>query len=53
MYYSNTKTEMLEFKAREIAKKYGCTDWQALAIAVQIDQVESLDNIADEIREYS
>lgn len=26
----------LDIKAKEIASKYGCTDWQGLVIAVQM-----------------
>ncbi|MDB4127419.1 hypothetical protein N9562_01410 [Flavobacteriaceae bacterium] len=40
----------LEIKAREIAAKFGCTDWQGLAIAVQIQQNETLEDIAHQIR---
>lgn len=32
----------LEYKAREIASKFGCTDWQGLAIAVQMERNEIL-----------
>ena len=45
--------EMLEYTARDIAKKFGCTDWQGLAIAVQMQQNATLEDIAYQIRNYS
>jgi len=49
MLYGKARDENLEYEAREIARKYGCTDWQALSIAVQMEQNEVLDLIADRI----
>jgi hypothetical protein len=41
--------ERLEWEAREIARKFGCTDWQGLAIAVQIEQNRTLEEISERI----
>jgi hypothetical protein len=41
---------LLENDARKIAKKFGCTEWQALAIAVQIERNHILLEELEEIR---